>query len=31
MKLEKIVTWLDQTLNVAAFDDVSNTGIQIER
>ena len=31
MKLEKIVTWLDQTLNVAAFDDVSNNGIQIER
>ena len=31
MKLEKIVSWLDQTLNVAAFDDVSNNGIQIER
>ena len=31
MKLEKIVTWLDQTLNVAAFDDVSNNGIQVDR
>ena len=31
MKLEKIVNWLDQTLNIAAFDDVSNNGIQIER
>ena len=29
MKLEKIVNWLDQTLNVAAFDDVSNNGIQV--
>ncbi len=31
MTLEKIVGWLDQTLNVAAFDDVSNNGLQIER
>ena len=30
MTLEKIVGWLDQTLNVAAFDDVSNNGLQIE-
>lgn len=30
MKLEKIVRWLDQTLNVAAFDDVSNNGLQID-
>jgi len=31
MKLEKIVTWLDRTLNVSAFDDVSNNGLQVER
>jgi len=31
MKLEKIVTWLDKTLNVSAFDDVSNNGVQVER
>ena len=31
MKLEKIIAWLDKTLNVAAFDDVSNNGLQIER
>ena len=31
MKLEKIVTWLDRTLNVAAFDDVSNNGLQVDR
>ena len=31
MKLEKITAWLDKTLNVAAFDDVSNNGLQIER
>ena len=31
MKLEKIVTWLDRTLDVAAFDDVSNNGIQVAR
>ena len=31
MKLEKITAWLDKTLNVAAFDDVSNNGLQIGR
>ncbi len=31
MTLEKIVGWLDRTLNVAAFDDVSNNGVQIAR
>jgi len=31
MKLEKIVSWLDTTLNVAAFDDVSNNGLQVDR
>ena len=31
MKLEKITAWLDKTLNVAAFDDVSNNGLQVER
>ena len=31
MKLEKITAWLDKTLNVAAFDDVSNNGLQIDR
>jgi len=31
MKIEKIVSWLDRTLNVKAFDDVSNNGIQIAR
>ena len=31
MKLGKIVSWLDATLNVAAFDDVANTGLQIGR
>ena len=31
MKLEKIVDWLDRTLNVQAFDDVSNNGLQIDR
>lgn len=30
MKLDKIAAWLDKTLNVAAFDDVSNNGVQIE-
>jgi len=29
--LEKIVTWLDKTLNVSAFDDVSNNGLQVAR
>ncbi len=31
MKLEKITRWLDSTLDVAAFDDVSNNGLQIAR
>ena len=31
MKLKKITDWLDRTLNVAAFDDVSNNGMQIAR
>ena len=31
MKLEKIISWLDRTLKVADFDDVSNNGLQIER
>jgi len=31
MKLEKIIAWLDKTLNVSAFDDVSNNGVQVER
>lgn len=31
MKLGKIVSWLDATLNVAAFDDVANNGLQIGR
>jgi len=31
MKLEKIVTWLDKTLDVLAFDDVSNNGLQVAR
>ena len=31
MKLDKIVSWLDKTLNVAAFDDVSNNGLQVDR
>lgn len=31
MKLERIVQWLDKTLNVAAFDDVSNNGVQLGR
>ena len=31
MKLEKIVSWLDRTLKVADFDDVSNNGLQIDR
>lgn len=30
MKIEKIESWLDRTLNVSAFDDVSNNGVQIE-
>ena len=31
MKLKKIVDWLDRTLKVADFDDVSNNGVQIAR
>ena len=31
MKLDKIISWLDKTLDVAAFDDVSNNGVQIAR
>ena len=31
MKLERIVSWLDRTLEVGKFDDVSNNGIQIAR
>ena len=31
MKLEKIISWLDRTLKVSSFDDVSNNGLQIER
>jgi len=31
MKTKKIVKWLDEALNVGAFDDVSNNGIQVAR
>ena len=31
MKLEKIILWLDRTLKVASFDDVSNNGLQVGR
>ena len=31
MNLAKITDWLDRTLRVAAFDDVSNNGVQIAR
>ena len=31
MKLEQIVNWLDRTLDVKSFSDVSNNGIQIAR
>ena len=31
MKLEKILSWLDKTLKVSSFDDVSNNGLQIDR
>lgn len=31
MKLERIISWLDRTLKVADFDDVSNNGLQAER
>ena len=30
MKIAKIVSWLDRTLCVASFDDVSNNGVQVE-
>ena len=31
MKLEKIISWLDKTLKVSSFDDVSNNGLQVDR
>ena len=31
MKLEKILAWLDKTLKVSSFDDVSNNGLQVDR
>ena len=31
MKLERITGWLDKTLDLAAFDDVSNNGLQVQR
>ena len=31
MKIEKIISWLDKTLKVADFDDVSNNGLQVGR
>jgi putative NIF3 family GTP cyclohydrolase 1 type 2 len=31
MKLDRITRWLDETLDLAAFDDVSNNGLQIAR
>ena len=31
MKLQKITDWLDRTLDLAAFDDVANNGLQISR
>ena len=31
MKLKKIISWLDETLNVKSFSDVSNNGLQIAR
>jgi len=31
MKLKKITAWIDRTLNVSAYPDVSNNGVQIER
>ena len=31
MKLGNIVNWLDKELNVAAFSDVSNNGVQVAR
>ena len=31
MELKKITDWLDKTLNVAGFDDVSNNGLQVDQ
>ena len=31
MKLDRITAWLDRTLDIASFDDVSNNGLQIDR
>ena len=31
MKLERIISWLDKTLRVSSFDDVSNNGLQVDR
>ena len=31
MKTTRIIEWLDRTLDVAAFDDVSNNGVQVAR
>ena len=31
MKLDRILAWIDRTLDTAAFDDVSNNGLQIAR
>ena len=31
MKIEKIISWLDRTLKVSDFDDVSNNGLQLDR
>ena len=31
MKIEKIISWLDRTLRVSSFDDVSNNGLQVDR
>ena len=31
MKLERILSWLDKTLMVSSFDDVSNNGLQVDR
>ena len=31
MKIKKIIAWLNETLDVNAFDDVSNNGLQIDR
>ena len=31
MKLERIISWLDKTLKVSSFDDVSNNGLQLDR